>query len=367
MRFRSVQLHNFRNILSLELFPCDGVNLIYGENAQGKTNLIEALWLFSGMKSFRGAKEAELISFGQKEAAMCAVFFSEKREQTVSIALGAHKRTELNGVKCAAPSELCGKLPMVAFSPSHLSLVREGPALRRRFLDDAISQLYPSYEGNLQYYSRALFQRNRLLRDVAAHAALLDTLDIWDSSMAKAGAQIICLRKRYIALLDESASRVYSGISGGREEMSLRYRCSIDGVEEGMDIASIREKFLAAFHNSRGEDLRQVQTLRGAHRDDLEISLDTKSVRLFGSQGQQRSCVLALKLAECGIIEGKAGKKPVILLDDVMSELDRGRRDFLLRRIRDQQVFITCCENGIVPMAAQGKRFLIQNGGAAEG
>lgn len=344
MTLKEMTIENYRNIQSLSLSFGDELNIICGENAQGKTNLIEAIWLFSGMRSFRGAKDGELVSFSAEFCRLTAKFLEGEREQEAQIVLGQKKAVAKNGVKCEGASELCGVFPMVVFSPVHLSLIKDGPALRRRFLDAAIGQLYPSYREALHYYNRALIQRNALLRDVREHAFLLDTLDIWDQNLAKAGAQIIRLRQRYVARMQDTAREVYSGIAAKREALCLSYESSLGDIGQESEITALREQFLQMLRKNRAEDIRQCATTIGAHRDDLSVQIDQNSARLYGSQGQQRSCVLALKLAECAIIEETLGLSPIILLDDVMSELDKNRRSYLYRRIVGKQVFITCCE-----------------------
>ena len=362
MRIKRIALQNFRNIEQLELRPGEGINLIHGENAQGKTNLIEAVWLFSGMKSFRGARESEMVRFGQENARLTVEFFSEGRDQSASLTLGRKRGVWVNEIKRDAVSDLCGVLPAVVFSPVHLSLVKDGPSERRHFLDTAIGQLLPSYNSALSYYQKALFQRNALLRDVQYHSELLDTLEIWDQNLVRAGAQVMLLRQRYIARIGQAAKEVYEGISKGREEMNVSYQCSVEGYDPNWDLPKLRGELEKALRAHRAEDIRQGVTSVGIHRDDLAITLGGLSARLYGSQGQQRSCVLALKLAECGIIEESMGKVPVILLDDVMSELDHSRRDYLLNRIGERQVFITCCEEDIFHVLQSGRSFLIENG-----
>lgn len=360
MRFLNVKLHHFRNIASLEFEPARRVNIIRGDNAQGKTNLIEALWLLSGARSFRGAKDAELVSFNEESCTLLCSFFNEGREQTVDMNLLPKRKTLLNGIPCTAAADL--SLPLVVFSPVHLSLVKDGPAQRRRFLDDAVGKLYPSYEGNLNYYNKALFQRGCLLRDAAGHAQLLDMLDVWDDHLARAGAQIIRLRYRYIDRACSLARRAYNGISGGREELTLGYRCSIDGVDAQTDITALRALFLHELQKSRAQDLRLARTGCGAHLDDLEIRINDLNARQYGSQGQQRSCVLALKLAECGILKECTDSDPVVLLDDVMSELDARRRDFLLESVEDRQVFLTCCDENEMDVGPQDRVFIMDGG-----
>lgn len=362
MLFHKITLQNFRNMDSLELQPGEGLNVIRGENAQGKTNLIEAFWLFTGMRSFRGARESELIQFGQGEASIDCRFESGGRAQSARIQLGAHRGVFLNEIRSASASALCGKINAVVFSPSHLALARDGPAERRHFLDEAIGQLYPTYQKNLNVYQKTLQQRGALLRDIQRHSGLLELLDTWDYHLARVGAQIIRLRARYVQMLCEQAAEVYRGLSGERESLSVKYACALRCFKPEMEIAGIREAFCKELLKTREQDIRQCSTSTGPHRDELSLSLDGQSVRLYGSQGQQRSCVLALKLAECGIIESSTGNRPVILLDDVLSELDHRRRSYLLTCMQAHQVFITCCEEDLLLERDGARVFTIENG-----
>jgi DNA replication and repair protein RecF len=360
--FHKITLQNFRNIACLELSLGEGLNIIRGENAQGKTNLIEALWLFTGIRSFRGARESEMIRFGQQEAVISCLFESEGRTQSARIQLGAHRGVFLNEIRSPSASALCGKLHAIVFSPSHLALAQDGPAERRRFLDEAIGQLYPTYQKNLNAYQKTLQQRGALLRDMQQNPGLLELLDTWDVHLARIGAQIIRLRARYIQMLCGQAAEFYRGISGEREGLSVEYACAMQQFQPDMEIADIREAFYDELVKTREQDIRQCSTGAGPHRDEISLLVDGKSVRLYGSQGQKRSCVLALKLAECGIIESSTGSRPVILLDDVLSELDSGRRAYLLGCMRSHQVLITCCEEDPLIDRENAKTFIIENG-----
>lgn len=361
MRFHEIALRDFRNIPSLTLHPGEGLNIIRGENAQGKTNLIEAFWLFTGMRSFRGAKESDLIRFGQEQADISCSFWSEGREQSARIRFGANRGIFINEIRSSA-SEICGKVNVVVFSPSHLALARDGPAERRRFLDEAIGQLYPTYQKNILYYQKTLQQRGALLKDIPQHPDLLPLLDTWDYHLARAGAQIIRLRARYADMLASSAAEYYQGLCGGREELAVSYACALESFSPGMEIPDIRDAFAGELRENRQQDIRQCLTGAGPHRDELILSLDGRSARMYGSQGQQRSCVLALKLAECGILENSTGESPVVLLDDVLSELDSHRRAYLLACIRPRQVFITCCEEDALLLQEDAALFTMRDG-----
>ncbi len=349
---------HYRNLDEIEIFPQDGVNIIYGENAQGKTNLLESIWMFTGCRSFRGAKDAELISLQEEAARLDLDFYAAGREQTASLFLEEKRKAVLNGVALPSPSKLMGEFRAVVFSPVHLSLVKEGPAQRRRFLDLALSQLKPRYAAILSQYNRALAQRNTLLKDIPYHAELLDTLDIWDDKLAVLGAQMIYQRRCYVARMRERAAVFYHGLSRGRESLTLSY----DSKLEGKTASQLAQELSEALKKHRPEDLKSGSTSIGPHRDDLLILVDELPARIYGSQGQQRSCALSMKLSEAALIHEITGEQPVALLDDVMSELDAGRQDYILNHIDGWQVFITCCEPSSLLRLCGGKTFSLCRG-----
>lgn len=370
MRLESIELTNFRNIRSLSLQAASGVNVIHGENAQGKTNLTEAIWLFTGAKSFRGAKEKELIRFGEVSSRNSIIFSSALRRQSASIELFSSenfspdkklKRVELNGISLENTSELAGQFYAVVFSPTHLSLVREGPAFRRKFLDTAISQILPRYDHYLHEYQRILLQRNTLLKDLMRFPQLIDTMEVWEENLAKAAAAIVFCRARYISRIRPKTAEVYDGISSGKERFDMHYLCGVQAAQE-LTRNDLKEFFLKELQKTRKADIERGTTLCGPHRDDLELLVNDMPMRLYGSQGQQRSGVLALKMAECSMVEEVTSETPIILLDDVMSELDAGRRDYLLNHLENRQVFITCCDDSSFHGLKSGKRFLIRSG-----
>ncbi len=366
MRIENLRLENFRNMEDLCLFPYETVNIIYGDNAQGKTNLLEALWLLSGAKSFRGARDGEMIRFGQGQAVIEADFFGEDRVQTAKIQFGGKKSVWLNEIRQDSVTSLAGRFTAVVFSPAHLGLVKDGPAGRRRFLDTSICQITPRYIGMLGQYQRILLQRNTLLKDISYAPSLLDTLNIWDEKLAVLGGAILRLRMEYTRRLGAEAANIYSGISMDREELSLFYRpfgLELRPEQTKEEIASL---LLERTVKNRSEDLRFGTTSAGPHRDDLEILINGRSVRAFGSQGQQRSAVLALKLAESRCIGEILGERPIILLDDVMSELDQSRREYLLNHLTGSQIFITCCDKGYFSQLQEGRTFYMEKGRLAQ-
>lgn len=363
MNVTRLAFEQFRNLENGEIIPCDSINVIHGSNAQGKTNLLEAIWLFTGGHSFRGTKDGELprlIDGKNADTAQLSMeLFTEGREQTLELFFKNGRRSSvINGVEKKTGSALVGKFCAVIFSPEHLLLVKEGPARRRSFIDGALCQAKPAYARVLSNYNKALLQRNTLLKDMVRHPELKDTLDIWDERLILFGTQVILERIAFCRQLAPKAMEIYAGIAKEKEAVSFLY-APFDGAD---DPVSITESFTAALKNSQNTDIRMGFTSVGPHRDDLSIEINGLSARTYGSQGQQRSIVLALKLAEADILFEKTGERPVILLDDVMSELDMSRRDYLLNHLDGRQVFITCCDPETVRLMEKGRGFLIENG-----
>ena len=359
MKITRLVLEDYRNIAHMELSPGEGVNIIYGDNAQGKTNLIESIWLLSGAKSFRGCREGELIRLGQQRARIQAAFYGTGRDQSIQLEFGQRRRILLNEIGLSSQSKLSGALYVVVFSPTHLSLVKDGPAQRREFLDTTICQLKPQYHKVLADYGRVLTQRAALLRDLPYNSYLADTLDIWDQHLARLTAVIIKTRYTYLRRLSAFAAQIYEGISQNKETLTLSYETR---AAENLDEENLLSQVSQAIRAARGEDTRAGATTVGAHRDDIAMNINGLSARSFGSQGQQRSVVLALKLAECAMIENLTGEVPVVLLDDVMSELDGARRDYLLNSLLGRQIFITCCDQSLFSGIQQGYSFHIEEG-----
>lgn len=358
MLIRSIKLENYRNLENTEFFPSNGINIIYGDNAQGKTNLLECIWLFTGGRSFRGSKDSELISFGEKYAKVSLCFQTAVREQQIVITISGGKREAiLNDVPKKYISQIIGSFCAVVFSPDHLSLIKSGPEDRRNFIDAALCQIKPSYAVLLSRYKRILNERNALLKDIPKHRELEDMLDIWDDRLAAEGSKIAVERQRFVGELSELAAGFYDGISGGRETLSLSYKTGCCKNED-TNPDEIRENMLYLLGMRRSDDIYCGFTATGVHRDDLAVKINDKEAKSFGSQGQQRSAVLAMKLAEAAISGEKIGEKPVVLLDDVLSELDIKRQNYLLNKLEGMQVFITCCERA----DSSETKFRMENG-----
>ena len=366
MIFRKISLSDFRNIESLEIIPGEKVNIICGENAQGKTNLMEALWLFTGAKSFRQTKDSEFIRFGAEKANMKADFFSENREQNAEITFSPGKSIKKNGIDIKTAAEYAGTIGGVVFSPSHMNLFRDGPKERRRLIDTSLCQLYPKYLSVLADYKKVLDQRNTVLKDARYHSGLIDMIDIYDEQLARLGGSIIRTRVNYCESLNKKASEIYKGMSRGREKFLAEYITTVlpegEHAESSMSTADWAQKFYDVLGATRNYDFEHGATSVGPHRDDLEVSLDEMPVRSFGSQGQQRSCILSLKLGEAKMLGEAMGEPPLILLDDVMSELDSIRRDYLLNSIGESQIFLTCCDKELFSGLSDGKVFTMEKG-----
>ncbi len=354
-------LSDFRNIRELSAEFCTGVNIIYGENAQGKTNMIEALWLFTGYRSFRGSKDCELIAFGKESAKIKARYQTCAGKIDCEIVISDKRRAYKNSVPLSSPSELLGEYPATVFSPSHLSLIKEGPAERRKFLDIAICQLSSGYTQALKKYRIALAQRNMLLKDVRHSGELYDTLEMWEAQLAAYGAKIVSKRMEYISRLTEFVKQAYDGICGKSESFDMLYVFAGAG-EPPQSEDEIRQILTSALKERRKADIILKTTGAGPHRDDLRVCINKKSARAYGSQGQQRSAALSLKLGEAEVIRKITGESPIVLLDDVMSELDCKRQDYVLNKIREYQVVITCCEPLGLVRRCDGKEFKIDKG-----
>ena len=358
MKIKNIHIENFRNIEKLDT-DFDDVNIIWGENAQGKTNLIEAIYLFASSRSFRGVRAKELVKFECEKSLLKIEFESKDREQSAQIIIDGTRHSTLNGIKTKSPMDLSEEIKAVVFSPVHLNLIKDGPYERRWFIDTALGQIKANYRNLAKEYTRALFQRNALLKDLAKHPEMEDMLYIWNNNLARSGAKIIYQRMRYIEALMPYAEEIYSGISSNKEKIELKY----SGCDEfSFDVDDIEKKLLKALDETKVDDIINKSTETGPHRDDIEILINSKSARKYASQGQQRSAVIAIKLAEAALLKEMTGIEPVALLDDVMSELDESRQDYILNHIKSSQVFITCCDKEQILRLKDGKTIHIENG-----
>ena len=364
MIVRSLTLEGFRNYdrLAAEFHP--QVNLIYGDNAQGKTNLLEAIAYLSSARSHRARYDREMIGMDEDRARILGTIDSRGRTFTVEaqLARGRTRKLFSNGVRLKNAGELAGVLNTVLFCPEDLYLIREGAAARRRFLDSAICQLRPRYAQALAEYGRLYEHKTRILRDWNEHPSLLSALDDFDLRMAQMGALLIHYRAHFVKRLQEAAPPIHRDFSGGGEELSLTYT-TVSNIPD--PLASPKELLpLLLDHQARHTqaELDSRQCLSGPHKDDLLVDINGLSAKTYGSQGQTRTAALSLKLAQREIFQAETEEWPVLLLDDVLSELDSRRQAFILNRIRGGQVFITCCEEEKLEGLEGGKAFHVQGG-----
>ena len=333
MIIKSIELRNFRNYENLDIHLDEGTNILYGDNAQGKTNILEAAYLSGTTKSHKGSRDKEMIRFGEKESHIRTVVQKKEKEYQIDMHLrkSGSKGVAVNKIPIKKASELFGILNIVFFSPEDLNIIKNGPAERRRFIDAELCQLDKIYLSDLTNYNKILNQRNKLLKDLYFNPSLKETLPVWDMQLVNYGKKIIARRNQFIMELNEVVHDIHYKISGGREEMVIKYEPNIEDIFFEDELIRAKEK-----------DLKYAQTSVGPHRDDLKISVGDIDVRKFGSQGQQRSCALSLKLSEIKLVEQTIHDKPVLLLDDVLSELDHNRQNYLLQVIDDTQTIITC-------------------------
>ena len=322
--------------------------------------------MFTGGRSFRGARDSAMVQFGADGAKLGMTFDAGGREQEATIAIRQRRQVTLNGVSLPSAAKLAGTFCGVVFSPAHLSLVKEGPDGRRRFIDSAYCQLKPAYIGALTEFQKALTQRNAFLkqcRDMGSfNAQQSDLLDLWDHSLAAAGARLTAARRHYIRRLQPIAATIYDGLSGGREQLSLTW----DTPVTADTLPEMAAQWMDAFRQARRADVAVGFSTAGPHREDLQVMVGGQPAKTYGSQGQQRSAVLALKLAEATLLEEVTGEKPVAFLDDVMSELDTSRQDYILNHIHGWQVFITCCEPSSALKNSAAKVFSVKQGVISE-
>lgn len=332
MYIKSLNLKNFRNYDEENIEFCPQKNIIYGSNGQGKTNIIEALYFLQTGRSYRCTKEKEVIKFGEEYARIEAEFIKNEIKNNALFFISDKKSVKLNGVNIDRLSEIIGNINIVIFTPDHLNLIKEGPSVRRNFLDSFISQLKSSYFKNLVSYYKVLKQRNNILKK--KNKDMLSTISVWDEKLAELSVSICEMRRNIIEKINEKINCV----TNADEKLNLVYLPSIKGDFKD------KENIIKQLNENIERDMEYGMTMTGPHRDDFEIYLDGNNIKKYGSQGQQRSCILKLKLCECEIIKEKTGEMPPILLDDILSELDEERRHLFIENIKDTQVIITCTD-----------------------
>ena len=349
MHLCELSLSGFRNYEELEFTAQPGVNLIVGDNAQGKTNLLEAIVYLGSGKSFRTQKSAELVRFGATFADLSARVRSEGREQSLRTVIFPDRRPRQlwrNGVKKKSAGEMSGVLSTVLFCPEDLMVLKTGASARRKLGDQALAQLRPNYDAALNEYNRLLEQKSRILKDRFDHPALLEILPEYNLRICQVGALLISYRARFYQGLGQAASTYHGQFSGGAEEFSLEYHTVSTVSDPFAPVARLTENLQEHMESHARAELESGQCLTGPHKDDFDVRLSGLSVKTYGSQGQTRTAAISLKLAQRELMRRELGEEPVLLLDDVLSELDPGRQDFVLNQITSGQVFITCCEPG---------------------
>lgn len=359
MYIKKIKLINFRNYIEQELEFSRYINIIYGDNAQGKTNILEAIFLCALGKSYRAKKEKELINFEKENAHVEINYIKEDREGTIELELNQNKTFFINGIKQKKISDIIGKVNIVMFTPDDIEIIKDGPQKRRKFLDVMISGIKPNYLYLLSNYLKVLEQRNLYLKQIKFENKPEELLDIWDEKLSELDNKIFEYRKYYIQKINEKIKDIHKyitkcGKENGFEEISIKYLSNAD----------TKEKYYENLKKFRKLDINRGITSVGIHRDDFSILIDGKNTSIYGSQGQQRTAILSLKMSELEIIYDEIGERPILLLDDFMSELDEGRRNSLLTGIKENQVIITCTDK--IDINSE-KIYKIENGIAKEG
>ena len=333
MIIKKLQLSNFRNYEGLTIEFSEGVNLLYGDNAKGKTNILEAVFMIATTKSIRGSKDKDMIRFGQEEAHICA--FVEKggipHKMDIHLRKNKKKGLAVDGIPVKRSAEFLGLLHGIAFSPDDLSMMKEGPELRRRFMDLELCQTDPLYVSNLAGYNRVVAERNDLLKQIAVKPSLQDTLPVWDAQLIEFGSYLIRARRKFLERLAPIVEEKHRMLSGDKETLKIAYEPDCTEDSFGIKLAEATDR-----------DLALRFTSVGPHRDDMSLFINGNNVRLYGSQGQQRTAALSLKFAEIELVKNVIRESPILLLDDVLSELDRSRQLQLLSEMQDVQTIVTC-------------------------
>lgn len=358
MRIKSLSLKDFRNIEEEYLEFDKGLNIFFGDNAQGKTNILEAIYLASTTKSHKGSKDKEMIRMGEKEAHIRLIIEKEGNERKIDLHLTKNKAKGMgiDGIPIKRALDFFGLVHIVFFSPEDLSMVKNGPSERRRFIDMELSQLDRIYLYHLSKYNKVIAQRNNLLKQISTDESLIDMLAVWDEQLLSCGMEVIKSRRKFIENLNEIIQPIHEKLTGNKENLWIEYEPNVSEME-----------FKEKLKNSQKNDIYQKTTLVGPHRDDIVFFINGNDVRKFGSQGQQRSTALSLKLSEIELFKKVTGKNPILLLDDVLSELDRNRQNYLLNNIGEIQTMITCTglEEFVEYRKGNGKIYKI-NSGVAE-
>lgn len=363
MRLNRISLRNFRNYADATIAFDPGVNLIVGKNAQGKTNLLEAISYLSSGKSFRAQKITEMIRFGSDFGEIEGTIFSQEREQSLRWVLFSGSRPRQiwkNGAKKKSAGEIAGIMSTVLFCPEDLMVLKAGASARRRLGDQVLCQLRPNYDAALTEYHKILEQKSQILSEYRENPAMLEILPEYNARLCQVGALLISYRARFYDSLGKAAAKYHDQFSGGREEFSLQYKTVSTVKDAFAPVAELKAALQEHLQSHYRAELESGQCLTGPHKDDFEVTLSGISLKAYGSQGQTRTAAISLKLAQRELMKRETGETPILLLDDVLSELDAGRQDFVLNQIADGQVFISCCEPGRFTLL--GKTIEIEQG-----
>lgn len=333
MIIKSIELQNFRNYELQKVEFDESTNILYGDNAQGKTNVLEAVFVSGTTKSHKGSKDMEMISFDKDESHIKTIINKNNIDYRIDMHIKKNKNKgiAINGVPVRKSMDLYGIVNIIFFSPEDLDIIKSGPSARRRFIDMELCQLDKIYASNLINYNKTIDQRNKLLKDISFNPSLEDTLDIWDMQIVKYGREIIARREKFVNEMNEIIKNIHSKLSGGKEDILITYEYSVD-----------EDNFERLLTSNRERDIKTRATNIGPHRDDICFLVNDIDIRKYGSQGQKRTTALSLKLAEIELVKKSIGDKPVLLLDDVLSELDSNRQNYLLNSIKNVQTIITC-------------------------
>lgn len=343
MVVKNIKLKNFRNHIDTKISFSDNFNIIYGDNGQGKTNILEAIYLCASARSHRTSKDVELINFNSESFNVTINVKNSGLDKEININYlkEQKKQIKINEIPIQKIGVLMGNLYAVLFSPEDLFIVKQGPSERRRFVDMTLSQIRPSYFYDLQQLSKILKQRNMLLKSLNGSRSLIDTIDVWNLKLAEVAASIIIARRKFSEHLSELAQKQHRFLTTEKEIVLFEYHCSFS-IDRNYEKHEIVKDYIKLLEKNLSKDIILGYTSIGPHRDDFDISINDKSLKLYGSQGQQRSAVLSLKIAEIELFNIETGEMPVLLLDDVMSELDENRQKYLMDSIKNVQTFITC-------------------------
>lgn len=364
MYVESIKLINFRNYLNLDIELNKKLNIFLGPNAQGKTNLLESIYISSSGKSYRTSRDRELINVNKDAGYIGIKVIKDEFEKYIEVKFerSRNKRIRINKIETDKLSDLIGQINVVIFSPEDLNLVKGGPSERRTFLDEEISQIRPRYKHSLNKYNKILFQRNNLLKQIKYNNKDLKMIDVWNSQLIDSGAEVILSRREFVDKLAVISKDIHTKLTEDNEDLTVEYLPSFQ--IDKLDKEGIKEKFRKCLEADLNKDIEKGTTSLGPHKDDIDILINNMSSRIYGSQGQQRTSALSLKLAEVDLIKQEIGEYPILLLDDVLSELDINRRKSIINTFKDVQTIITSTDDVEIDELDKKNKsiFIINNG-----